>query len=54
MRVDEVRHSGLWEITHHYELDHAGHLSSGIRAGDQTTVSPDTTHEGFVPANEHW
>ena len=35
--VDEARHSGMWEITHQYELDHTGHLSSGIRAGDQTT-----------------
>ena len=37
IRVDGARHLGLWEITHQYELDHAGHLSSGNRAGDQTT-----------------
>src|SRR4051812_1675234 len=37
IRVDEVRPSGVWEITHQYELDHAGRLSSGIRAGGQTT-----------------
>jgi len=64
IRVDEARHSGLWKITHQYELDIASHLSSGIRAGDQTrkrapvshaitTVGPDTTHHSGVPAGEH-
>jgi hypothetical protein len=53
IRVDEARHSGLWKITHQYELDHCGPSEvSGIRAGAasketgsqvpcNTTVSPD-------------
>jgi len=63
--VDEARHSGLWEITHQYELDHRGSSQfrySGGRPNNetgsvshaQTTVSPDTTHHGGVPACEHW
>jgi hypothetical protein len=62
MWVDEARHLGWWMITHRFELDDlsSSQLRSFGRATKQrselmclmpyTTVGPDTTHHGGVPA----